>query len=126
MKPRPRPILVVDARNVQRSRWPNIPDDELVRRACAWADEAGVDALVVFDGPAPEGPGGSCEVAGSGAETADDAIIRAADGFAAEGRAYWLVTSDRALRAAAGLHADRVIGGGSFAGELLGETRRGR
>jgi hypothetical protein len=123
---KPRPIVIVDARNVQRSRWPNIPDDDLVRRACAWAEEAGADALVVFDGRAPEGPGGPCEVVGSGAESADDSIIRAAGGFAAEGRPYWLVTSDRALRAAAGLHADRVIGGGSFAGELLGENPRGR
>ncbi len=92
-----------------------------MRLACAWAEAAGVDALLVFDGRAPKGPGGSCEVVGSGAESADDWIVRAAEGYAAAARSYWLVTSDRGLRAAAGLHADRVIGGGSFAGKLLGE-----
>jgi hypothetical protein len=30
----------------------------------------------------------------------------------------WLVTSDRALRAAAAANAARVIGGGAFLGEL--------
>jgi hypothetical protein len=114
-----RPVVLVDARNVLRSRWPNIPEDELVRRACAWAGEAGVDAVLVFDRRAPDSPGGGCETVGSGGESADDWIARAAAGYAAEGRLYWLVTSDRGLRARAGDAAARIIGGGSFAGELL-------
>jgi hypothetical protein len=50
-----------------------------------------------------------------GAETADDRIAREASEL--EGP-YWLVTSDRGLRARAGDAAERVIGGGSFAREL--------
>jgi rRNA-processing protein FCF1 len=48
-------------------------------------------------------------------ETADDWLIREAGRFAP----YWLVTSDRELRELAGAGAERVIGGGSFAKELL-------
>jgi hypothetical protein len=50
-----------------------------------------------------------------GEETADDRIAREA---AELEEPYWLVTSDRGLRARAGARADRVIGGGSFAREL--------
>jgi hypothetical protein len=51
-------------------------------------------------------------------ETADEWLIREAFRFTP----YWLVTSDRELRELAGDGADRVIGSGSFARELL--TRR--
>ena len=51
-------------------------------------------------------------------ETADELLIREAARFAP----YWLVTSDRELRELAGRQAERVIGGGTFAKELL--TRR--
>jgi rRNA-processing protein FCF1 len=91
----------VDAENVRRSLWPNIPRDELTELVETWAEREGVDARVVFEG----------------AETADDRIAREAaelDG------PYWLVTSDRGLRERAGESAERVIGGGSFAKELRG------
>jgi hypothetical protein len=48
-------------------------------------------------------------------ETADEWLIREA----AHHMPYWLVTSDRELRALAGRDAERVIGGGSFARELI-------
>jgi len=48
-------------------------------------------------------------------ETADEWIVREAPAHAP----YWLVTSDRELRELAGPGAARVIGGGSFARELL-------
>lgn len=48
-------------------------------------------------------------------ETADEWLIREAARFAP----YWLVTSDRELRELAGPGAERVIGGGSFAKELI-------
>jgi len=48
-------------------------------------------------------------------ETADACLIREAARFAP----YWLVTSDRELRELAGREAERVIGGGTFAKELL-------
>ena len=104
--------VLVDARNVLRSRWPNIPEDELVRLIGAWAAEEGVQAEIVFDGGAPEGG------IGTGRESADDWITRRAAEI--EGP-YWLVTSDRELRERAGGGAERVIGGGAFAGLLLGD-----
>jgi hypothetical protein len=88
--------VIVDAENVRRSVWPNIARDELVTFVETWADREGHRALVVFEGD----------------ETADDRIAR----WAAEPEGpYWLVTSDRGLRARAGQGAERVIGGGAFA-----------
>jgi hypothetical protein len=46
-------------------------------------------------------------------------IARESVRLAAEGRPFWLVTSDRGLRARAAEGAEHVIGGGSFAGDLL-------
>lgn len=116
--------VLIDGRNVLRSRWPNIPEQELVERACAWAAAEGRHAVVVFDGPAPGGHVGErvladhCVVIGTRAESADSWLERAAAELHARGERYWLVTSDRALRAAAGRHAARTVGGGSFAGML--------
>jgi hypothetical protein len=106
------PLVLVDARNVLRSRWPNIPERELVERCTSWAEEQSVEAALVFDGVSPEGG------IGTGAETADDWITRRAAELAEQGRRFWLVTSDRELRARAGTHAERVLGGGSFIGML--------
>ena len=89
----------MDAENVRRSLWPNIPRDELTDLVDAWAEREGVDARVVFEGK----------------EIADDRIAREAaelDG------PYWLVTSDRGLRDRVARKAERVIGGGKFAREL--------
>jgi hypothetical protein len=105
------PTVVVDARNVLRSRWPNIPEQELVDLAREWAERNGLEVLLVFDGDAPEQ---ADDVVGTGRESADDWIAREALLHAP----YWLVTSDRELRRRAGTGAERVIGGGSFAGEL--------
>jgi hypothetical protein len=80
--------------------WPNIDADELVALSEDWGRVNDVDVRVVFE---PEG------------ETADEWLIREATRFAP----YWLVTSDRELRERAGAGAERVIGGGSFAKELL-------
>jgi hypothetical protein len=104
--------VLVDAENVRRSLWPNIGRDRLVELCDAWAAEEGHDAVVVFDGDAPPG------AVGSGAESADAEIARRAADLAAQGEPYWLVTSDRELRSIAGEHAERTIGGGSFAREL--------
>jgi hypothetical protein len=88
--------VLVDAENVRRSLWPNIPRDELVRLVDAWGEREGHRPLVFFE-----------EV-----DSADDRIAR----WAAEPeRPYWLVTSDRGLRERAGARAERVIGGGAFA-----------
>jgi hypothetical protein len=103
--------LVVDARNVLRSQWPNIPERELVDLVRAWADREGVTPLIVFDGRAPVD---AEDVVATRGESADDWIAREAAGRGP----YWLVTSDRELRRRAGEAAERVIGGGSFAREL--------
>jgi hypothetical protein len=104
--------VLVDARNVQRSVWPNLSDSEMLEASRRWAVEHGAEAEVVFDGRAPAGG------IGTGAGSADDWIARRAAELADAGRPHWLVTSDRELRARAGGAADRVIGGGTFAREL--------
>ncbi|MGH3103756.1 MAG: hypothetical protein ACRDN6_06645 [Gaiellaceae bacterium] len=112
--------VLVDAANVRRSLWPNIPPDELVELCRSWAEDRDVRAVVVFDGEAPGGLVGEreldarTELVGTGPESADDWLIANASARAP----YWLVTSDRALRSIAGRDAERTIGGGSFAREL--------
>jgi hypothetical protein len=117
------PIVLVDARNVIRSEWPNMPEEELVARCREWAERVGVCALLVFDGRAPDDGGDEwLGVVGTGRESADDWIVRAANELERAGRPYRLVTSDRELRARAGRGADDVVGGGSFARTLHAAT----
>jgi hypothetical protein len=108
--------VLIDARNVQRSLWPNIPDEKLVELAQRWADDQGHRAVIVFDGNAPEG------AIGTGSESADDWLTREAARLTDAGEPFWLVTSDRELRRRAGGNAARVIGGGRFARELTGRA----
>ena len=112
-------IVLVDARNVVRSRWPNIPEDRFLELTEAWAAREGVRPVVVFDGRAPEG------AIGTGSESADDWIVREAVRMAGEGCRIWLVSSDRGLRQRVAPHVERMIGGGSFAGELESLERLG-
>ena len=108
--------VLIDARNVQRSQWPNLPDEELVERVRAWAERNA--KRIVLGGIV-----GAAELdermtlVGSSGESADDWLIREAPYYPGA----WLVTSDRALRAAAGGQAERVIGGGGFLREIQGE-----
>jgi hypothetical protein len=121
------PVVLVDARNVLRSRWPNLEDGWFLDRVREWAEREEVDTVVVFDGRAPDGTAGEqplderTRVVGTGGRSADDWIAEQAPALAS-GRPLWLVTSDRGLRGR--VAADRVIGGGSFAGllERLPET----
>jgi hypothetical protein len=91
--------VLVDAENVRRSVWPNIGRAELEKRSHEWGREHGHDVIVVWEG----------------AETADDQI-------AAEVRLLtppvWVATSDRELRERVADHAERIIGGGTFARDL--------
>lgn len=115
---------MIDARNVARSQWPNIPDQKLVDLSWSWGAQAGYEVIVVFDGVAPIdivgkrelGPG--CTVVGTGRRSADSWIEREAYRYQEREQPYWLVTSDRLLRSVAGVHAERIIGGGTFANEL--------
>jgi predicted RNA-binding protein with PIN domain len=102
-------VVLVDGRNVMRSRWPNVPEAKLVEHVQRWAEGEGVEAVIVFDGNAPHG------AIGTKGESADDWIARRVGEL--EGT-YWLVTSDRELRERAGGGAERVIGGGGFLREL--------
>jgi hypothetical protein len=107
------PEVLVDGENVRRSIWPNVGREELVRLAELWSEAKGLSALIVFDGRAPEG------AVGAEGESADDVIAREAAELHARGEPYWLVTSDRGLRARAARDAERVVGGGAFVRELL-------
>ena len=117
--------VLVDAENVRRSRWPNVSPDELADLCRRWADGSRRQVIVVFDRQAPGGLVGEraldrcCEIVGTGDDTADAYLHRRAKHCHAHRRAYWLVTSDRGLRALAGAHAERVVGGGSFVRELM-------
>jgi hypothetical protein len=113
-------VALVDGRNVQRSRWPNVPDGELVERVRRWADDRDVEATIVFDGRTPVA---GDDVVATAGEIADDWIARRSDELRAEGRPYWLVTSDRGLRGRAARGAARVVGGGGFLAELFEEER---
>lgn len=108
-------LVFVDARNVQRSQWPNLSDEHLVERARAWADRSAHELVVVFDGETgglvgEERLDERTTLVGTGRESADDWLIRELPNHPGA----WLVTSDRALRQAAGGEAERLIGGGGF------------
>jgi uncharacterized protein YaiI (UPF0178 family) len=107
-------IVLVDAENVRRSQWPNLSPGELVAALARWAEREGVEAVAVFDGPAPEAVDG-VDVVGTGAESADDWIARRVGELDGP---FVLVTSDRELRERAGGNAEQVVGGGSFVREL--------
>jgi hypothetical protein len=93
--------VLVDGENVRRSVWPNIPKDELAALAARWGARHGHEVVVVWEGRT----------------SADDHIARAAPELEPP---VWVVTSDLELRERVGPHAERVVGGGSFARELLG------
>jgi hypothetical protein len=118
------PLVLVDALNVMRSRWPNIREDRFVELTRTWAEEEGARVLAVFDGPAPGGRLGVYELegrtsfVGTGAGSADDWIAEHAPEMARDGHTLWLVSSDRELRERVAGHVDHIIGGGSFAGRL--------
>ena len=91
--------VLVDAENVRRSLWPNIPKDELVDLCEQWAEREGHRIAVVWEG----------------AESADDRIAREVREVEPP---VWVVTSDRGLRERVEGYAERILGGGSFAREL--------
>jgi len=92
--------VLVDGENVRRSLWPNIPREELVERAAAWGEAQEHDVVVVWEG----------------AESADDRI---AAGAAELEPPVWVVTSDRELRRRVEPYVERIIGGGTFAREIV-------
>ena len=91
--------VLVDAENVRRSLWPNIPKDELAELCATWGDAHGHDVVAIWEGK----------------QSADDRIARE---VAELDPPVWVVTSDRELRERVRDHAERIVGGGSFAREL--------
>ena len=91
--------MFVDAENVRRSVWPNLGRTQLTKLADAWAVANGHDLVVVWEGAA----------------SADDEIARRVTELEPP---VWVVTSDRELRRRVEPHAERILGGGSFAREL--------
>jgi predicted RNA-binding protein with PIN domain len=123
------PVVLVDARNVMRSRWPNIPEERFVDLTRAWAEQGEVRIVAVFDGRAPGERTGVHElderttIVGTGRETADDWIAEHARELVQDGNRLWLVSSDRGLRERVTGYVERMIGGGSFAGRLEAPDR---
>ena len=113
-------VVLVDAENVRRSQWPNVPRRRLVELVRHWAATASHDTVVVFDGSAPVE---AADVVGTGEATGDEWLVRRSLELRDAGQPYWLVTSDRALRASAGAGAERIVGGGAFLRELLALPR---
>ena len=91
--------VLVDAENVRRSLWPNMPGEELMERSAAWGEREAHDVQVVWEG----------------SESGDDQIARLVKELEPP---VWVVTSDRGLRVRVHDYAERIIGGGSFAREL--------
>jgi hypothetical protein len=91
--------VLIDAENVRRSVWPNIPRGALEQRCAEWGRAHGHDVLVVWEGD----------------ESADDRIAHEVGELPPP---VWVVTSDRELRGRVEDYAERVVGGGSFAREL--------
>lgn len=113
-------VVLVDALNVLRSTWPNIPARELVELCGSWAEREEVRVVIVFDGAPPDVvTDDAVEVVSTGAESADDWVAREAARLRHRAVSFWLVTSDRELRSRASPGSDRVIGGGTFARTLL-------
>jgi predicted RNA-binding protein with PIN domain len=105
-----RPLVVVDAENARRSRWPNLSKEELLERAREWAKREGVNLIVVFDGQSPED---GADVAS--APHADDEIVRIVNEHQGP---VWVVTSDRELQRRVRERAVKTVGGGSFVGQI--------
>ena len=74
--------------------WPNVSRERLVELVRGWAEAHGHDAIVVFDGRAPEA---AEDVVGSGEETADDWLTREAARLDRSAREDRLVVVDEVL-----------------------------
>ena len=71
--------LFVDARNVLRSRWPNLAEDEFVGLAEAWGERHGAELCSSSTGTRPQARSALTareRTTGPGGESADDWLIR--------------------------------------------------
>jgi hypothetical protein len=123
------PIVLIDARNVIRSRWPNLNVERFVELAREWGEREEKQLFLVFDGQPGAGrdivDDDRSRIVGTGEESADDWIVREAERLSRDGRRLWLVSSDRELRGRVTPFVEHVVGGGGFA-TLLESLDRGR
>jgi len=120
--------LIVDGNNVMGSRpdgwWKDRPGAtrRLVERIGAWADAAGADVIVVFDGRPPPGLRAPARVelrfAERGGANAADDVIAALVADAAAPAALRVVTSDAELARRVREHGADVIGARRFREQL--------
>lgn len=119
--------VIIDGRNVMRSRWPNAGERELVEAIAAWAAEHPREPIVavVFDGTYEGAGPGMFEhddrtvVVATKGEVADDVIVGEVEELRASGEVVLVATSDRELRERVEAHGARVVGGGSFLRTVL-------
>ncbi len=119
--------VIIDGRNVMRSRWPNAGERELVDAVAQWADEHPRTPIVavVYDGTYEgDGPGmfehdQRTVVVATGGELADDVIVREVEELRGESEPVIVATSDRELRERVEAHGAKVVGGGSFLRTVL-------
>ncbi|MBC7460870.1 MAG: NYN domain-containing protein [Thermoleophilia bacterium] len=124
--------VIIDGRNVMRSRWPNVGERELVEAVARWSAAHARTPIVavVFDGTYEgDGPGmyehdERTVVVATKGEIADDVIAREVEELRAELEPVIVATSDRELRARVEAHGAKVIGGGSFLQTVIPDTQR--
>ena len=112
--------VLVDARNVIRSRWPNFEEERFVELTREWGEREDARLVAVFDGGAPRPTRAAAtdermRIVGTGTESADDWIVREAEQLSRDGGRIALVSSDHELRRRVSQHVQQVIGGGAFA-----------
>lgn len=119
--------VIVDGRNVMRSRWPNAGERELVDAIARWAANHPRSPIVavVFDGTYDGAGPGVTEhdehtvVVATKGEIADDVIVREVEELRADGEIVIVATSDAELRERCEAHGAKVIGGGSYLRTVL-------
>jgi predicted RNA-binding protein with PIN domain len=119
--------VIIDGRNVMRSRWPNAGERVLVEAVARWAGDHARTPIVavVFDGTYEEQGPGMYEhdertvVVATRGEIADDVIVREVEELRAESEPVIVATSDAELRERVEALGAKVIGGGSFLRTVL-------
>ena len=119
--------VIIDGRNVMRSRWPNAGERELVEAVARWAAEHARTPIVavVFDGTYEgDGPGmyehdERTVVVATKGEIADDVIVAEVEELRATSEPVIVATSDGELRDRVEALGAKVIGGGSFLRTVL-------
>ncbi len=138
-------VYLIDGSNVARSdAWAEVvrrergelphanvdleldPRGRLADWILSWRTHDGADVVLVFDGEGPQGAGRrqwdhGYLVIGSGSDSGDDVIEAEAVRLARAGRAFRVVTNDRALANVAGARAEAVLSVEAFVVDVTRE-----